>query len=227
MYRKIDKSKLPSRGLYYNVDFFIEIRPFSDFEKMSLLQMNSNSIIDTIRKLEFSTLSFKTNIDELSLCYTDVCYLYFLMYSMSYPEINVTFNDETLLCSINEDDFIYSNPNFNDIKNLYYDELELQLYHPSLYNIIKANENIINCAVDNPELRNDNGKIEKLSFIPYLQKDKISDNALPFINEHINTFSDLEISKMRTFLNSRENVVLGQKIKHKGEEKLINLSNLI
>ena len=231
MYKDIDIKKLPTRGAYYKDDIFIKVRAFSVFEIASMKSMNTKTFMSQLRKLEFAMLSVDTNMDELDLCYTDVYYLYYTAYGLTYHEIKVKHGGMEILCPINPDHFLFSFPEFSKKEDMYYDEKDIKFYHPSLYNMSKANSNIIKSAVKGVEIINDTAMLERMALVPYLQEGKISDNALDFVNEHMMTFSDEDIQDMRKFINSKENMVLGQKlsIQEDGEEKelLISLSQLV
>lgn len=234
MYKEVDISKLPTKGVYYKDDVYIKIRAFSPFEVACLANMKGDQFMDQLRKLEFSMLSLDTNMDELDLCYTDVFYLYYLVSSMTFPEVPVNYKEQQILCPINPDDFMFTNPDFSKQEDMFFDKMNLKFYHPSIYNMSKANINVILLAQvdEDGKLRDkDRGMLERLALVPYLQQAKISDSALDFVNEHMNSFTDTQIDEMREFINEHENLVLGQKIKvtDEGEEKelLIQLNQLL
>jgi hypothetical protein len=232
MYKEIEISKLPTKGVYYKDDLYIKIRQFSAFEAAALANMRGKVFMDQLKKLEFSLLSVDTNMDELDLCYTDVYYIYYSICAYTFKEVPVNYNGETIMAPIDPELFMFTNEDFSKQEDMFFDDMNLKFYHPSVYNMSKASENIILLAQEDHDGRlKEDMMLERLSLVPYMQLGKISTSALDFVNEHMMSLSDKEITKMREFINSKENLILGQKIKvnENGEEKelLIQLNQLI
>jgi len=231
-YIEVYLKDLPSKGVFYNKDVYIKVRPFSrsEMEYMNNFDTKDN-FMKQLQKLEYSLYGVKTNMDKLDFCYTDVYYLFYIMYILTYPEINIIYDNTEILYPLNPKDFLYTNQSFSKPEDLFYEKENLTFYLPSLYNMSKANENIITSAVQGAFENKDLNIAERMSLVPYLQKNKISDSALEFVNQHMMSFSNEDIEDMRTFINSKENLILGQesKIKHKNEDVniLIQLNQLI
>lgn len=224
---EIKISDLPSKGIYYKKDAFIKVRALTDYEQSVLKSMKSESLSEQIKKLEFAMLSVETNLDEFDFCYTDVFYIYYILCKLTYPEILVDLDGEGYECAINEKDFFMTNPKFKSEQDLFFEECNIKFNLPTMYNMSKAYKNILKHS----NTKKSQSEIERFALVPYMQREKISDKALEFINEHLNTFSDDQISRMRKFLNDKENVVLGQKMKIfdglEDREVLINLGQLV
>lgn len=226
-YSEIKISDLPSKGIYYKKNAFIKIRAFTDYEQNVLKTMMSDSLPDQIKKLEFAMLSVETDLDEFDFCYTDIFYIYYMICKLTYSEILVDLDGEGYECAINEKDFFMTNPKFNSEQDLFFEECNIKFNLPTMYNMSKAHQNIVKYS----GTKKSTTEIERFALVPYMQREKISDKALEFINEHLNTFSDDQISRMRKFLNNKENIVLGQKMKIfdglEDREVLINLGQLV
>ena len=232
MYEEIDISKLPTKGVYYEKDVYLKVRMLTDQEVLYLKNRKSDLFMEQLHKLEYSLRAVDTNMDVLDICYTDVFYLYYKICAKTYHDIPVNFNGKIVNYKINSEDFMYTNPDFSKQEDMFYDKLNIKFYHPSIYNMSKANINIIQLAQEEGSQRlQEQVMLQRLALVPYLQKEKISDNALDFVNEHMMSFSDAEILEMKDFKNEKENLILGQRISNKedGEDKelLIQINQLL
>lgn len=232
MYKEVEINKIPSKGVFYDKNVYFRIRPYSHYEMKTLDGMiTNNSFTQQLGKLEFATLAIDTNMDPFDVCYNDLYYLFYCMYGLTYSEIAVDHNGKELLIPIEPEDFLFSNPSFSTKEDFHYEKRNLNFYLPSIYNMMKAHKNIINVFYENEVDLNDVSMRERLALVPYLQREKISDNALDFVNIHMRSFSDEDIKDMRKFVNSKENLVMGQRalIIDQGEQKeiLLQLNQLL
>lgn len=224
IYTNIDITDLPTKGVYYPKNTFIKIRPLTNFEKNYEKSTNHTNQIDLIENL---LMSLDSNIDSDDLCYTDACFIAYLIYGLTYEIIKVNVENEEISTSINKNDFLLTNPDFKNIEDLHYKELNLKFSHPSLYNVKKANVNIVEFFKENPEILVDKKLQEKFALVPYMTNLKINDDMIEFVNEHLQSITDEDIKKIRNFLTDNENIVLGQKLEYKNKTVLIHLNKLI
>ena len=231
MYTPIKISNLPSRGVYYKKDLYIEARPLDPFETDQINNIKGESFLDQLMKLEIAMTSLVINMDEQDICYVDAYYIYFIIYGLTNGDVIVNYNNKEILAPINPEDFLYNSPSFKKKEDLYFKELDLTFYLPSIYNMLKANKNAITEGIKNSDLINNKPMLERIALVPYLQQGKISDDALDFVNEHMLSFKDSEILKIRNFININENYIKCQvfKVIENGEEVEIgiNLSQLL